>query len=386
MASLSGKAVVAGIGETPYTTNSGMHELELQLTACMLAIEDAGISPKEIDCLIPGVEGFNADIIADNLGIRDLKFNAKTYLGGGQPAGAIALSAMLFEAGMASMTLFYNGYNGRSQAGWGRADRVRRPVFDTTNRDFSRPFGMMAPSHSQGLMARRRMHEYGITSRQAGAYAVAARKHANMNDNAVMKGRPITIEDHQNSRMINDPLHLLDVCLETDGAAAFLVTTPEKARNMKQTPVYLLGCGISQPYLSGTYSIQRPDINEHGTRLGGERAFEMAGVTRKDIDFACISDPMSFTLILQLELLGFCKDGEGGEFIQGGRIEVGGELPVNTHGGVHSQAHLGYTNHYIEAVRQLRHEAGVRQVQGAEIGLVCGWGEGETGGVVILGR
>ena len=381
MGTLTRKAVVVGIGETPYTTKSGMTDLELQLWACKLAAEDAGLSLKDVDCLLAGVQGHVPNLLSGNMGLSELKFNAKTYTGGGEPGAGLALAAMLFEAGMASVAIFYSGYNGRSGGRWGtgpvEARRRSEPMLrDSPPEDYSysEPFGHTAPSHGMALQARRHMHQFGTTSRQFGAYAVAARKHASMNDNALMR-EPITVEDHQNSPMISDPFRLLDCSIESDGAAAFVMTTPERARDLKHPPVHLLGFGHNYPPFS-YYSTQRPDILEFGTREAGKRAFEYAGVTPKDIDLATITDPFSFMVIRQLELLGFCKEGEGGPFVEGGRIELGGELPVNTHGGAHSHAQVGYVNHMVEAVCQLRHEAGSRQVQDAGIALISGFGYG----------
>jgi acetyl-CoA acetyltransferase len=242
---------------------------------------------------------------------------------------------------------------------------------------------MSTAAHLFGQWARRHMALYGTTSAQMGAVAVACRKHAILNDKAIMK-TPITIEDHQASPILVDPFHLLDFSLQTDGAIAFVVSSAERARDMRQRPVYIMGIGEGHYWTDEIPN--KPDFIKTGHRAAAKRAFAMAGVTHKDIDAVEVYDGFTFHVLGFLEDMGFCGIGESGPFVEGGRIELGGELPLNTHGGNLSQAHVVGLNHTSEAVKQLRGQAGKAQVPNAEIILVNNEGRVGSGGVAILRR
>lgn len=390
---LRDKAAVVGIGETEYSKNSGMSHLALLLQAATRAIEDAGLNPKEIDGVIPAMGLVPFEDIAVNLGIEDLRYAATILMGGASATASLQSAAMAVASGIATNVLCltgWNGYSGMRISGLGQgvdASLMAMPVMSAMPklRDFEMPYGVFVPAQWYAQMAMRHMHEYGTTSRQLGAVAVACRKHAQLNERAMMRGKPMTIEDHQNSRMIVTPFRLFDCCLENDGAAAVVVSSAERAADMRHHPVYIMGVAEGHPVPVDQISA-RADMSQIGLSYAAPRAFAMAGVTSKDIDVAEVYDCFTWVVICQLEAMGFCKRGEGGPFVEGGRIELGGELPINTHGGLHSQAHVLGMNHIVEAVRQLRGDAGAAQVKDAEIALVTGWGDLGDGSVAILRR
>ena len=221
------------------------------------------------------------------------------------------------------------------------------------------------------LVAQRHMHEYDTTSKQLAEIAVAARAHAALNPNAKMR-KPITVDDVLESRIISEPLHLLDCCIISDGGGALVVTSAERARDLAKRPVLLRGCGEAVWH----QELGRPDLLTIAAHQSGEAAFRMAGVSHDDIDLCMIYDSFTITVLVTLENLGFCKPGEGGAFVSGGRIALGGELPINLDGGGLSSNHPGMRGIFlvIEAVKQLRAESGARQVENAQIALVHGTG------------
>lgn len=222
------------------------------------------------------------------------------------------------------------------------------------------------------MAARRHMHQYGTTSEQLAEIAVVTRRHAGLNPLAMYR-EPITVQDVLNSRMIADPLHLFDCCVVSDGGASILVTTEERARDLKQKPVFVLGSSESHTH---AHISQMPDLTVTPAAITGPRAFAEAGVTPQDIDMAMIYDSFTITVLLILEDLGFCKKGEGGAFVQNGRIALGGELPINTDGGGLSSNHPGMRGIFLitEATRQLRCQAGARQVEEAKLAIAHGSG------------
>ena len=361
------------------------------MEASVSAIEDAGIKPEVIDAVIlpggAGGGGTAGDFIA-NLGLLDLHYTASLQeMGGAMSVSAVECAALALAIGIAHYALiplcsrFYSGRRARQV----NSDPGSGLQSATTIRDYYAPFGVAPPPQHYAWMAHRHMHLYGTTHEQLGAAAVAMRKHAQLHPNAVMKAIPMTMEDYLASRWVSYPYRLLDCCLETDGAAALLMTTAERARDARRRPIYVMGVSSGHPYPPHDLP-NRDDILKMGLDYCAPRGFAMAGVMPDDMDFAQIYDCFTGQLILQLEAAGFCKRGEGGPFVEHGRIELGGELPVNTHGGFLSQAHNAGMNHVVEAVVQLRHEAGARQVGDAELGLVTGWGGHGHGSMAILRR
>ncbi len=383
------QACIVGIGETKYSrgTGSGLSLLGLQLQAAVRAVEDAGLRNQQIDGLMPFPGLGTAEEFAANLGIENLRYAATINIGGAAPVASLQSATMAVSCGAADYVLIMGGWNAYS------GSRTRQAVNADTSalpgrgiaRDYYLPFGLTAPPQWYALMARRHMHEFGTRQEQLGAIAVAMRKHAQLNPNAVMCGRPLTLEDYFKSPVIADPYRLFDCCLETDGAAAVVVTTVERARALKHSPVHIMGVAAAQPYPADEIT-NRKDIFTTGLSVAAPHAFAMAGIRPSDIDFAEIYDCFTFEVLQQIEECGLCKRGEGGAFVEGGRIELGGALPVNTHGGLLSEAHVLGLNHIVEAVRQLRGDADARQVKDAEIGLVTGWGDFGDGSIAILRR
>ncbi len=382
-------ACIVGIGETDYCRKpgSGMTQLGLQLRAAVDAIEDAGLSPAQVDGIMPFPNLGRAEELAANLGCSNLRFAATIHMGGAAPAASLGSAAAAVNEGLADYVLLPAGWNGYSGA------RARQTIAEDVSsipggaiaRDYYMPHGFTAPPQWYAVMARRHMHEYGTTAEQLGAIAVAMRRHAQLNPGAVMHGRPLSLDDYLASPMLADPYRVFDCCLETDGAAAVVVTSAERARDLPGRPVRILASACGQPYPADEIT-NRKDIFQTGLTIAAPEAFGRAGVTPADADFAMIYDCFTFELLQQLEEVGFCKRGEGGAFVEGGRIELGGALPVNTHGGLLSEAHVLGMSHIVEAVKQLRDEAAERQVADAGLGVVTGWGDFGDGSIAILAR
>ena len=378
--SLREKAAITGIGETEYVRGSGKTPLRMMMEATLLACQDAGISPKDIDGIIPYAGPVVAEDFITNFGISDLRFSGTTPLGGASAVAALQCAAALVTAGVCKHVLIPLGRDGWSGVRIG--SRVQgMPQFRVIG-EFEMPMGAIAPAQLYAPMARRHMELYGTTSRQLGSIAVTTRQHAILHGNATMT-KPITLEDHQNSRMISDPLRLLDCSLESDGGAAVIVSSSEQARDMNKPPVYIMGVAEGHPDSPSTIT-QRPDLTRLGLAKAAPKAFAMAGVAPADIQVAQIYDCFTYIVLCQLEDLGFCKKGEGGAFVENGALGLGGRLPVNTHGGLLSQAHMAGLNHVVELARQLRGEGGKTQVPNAKLGLVTGYGDMGDGSVAIM--
>jgi len=383
--SLRDKACVTGIGETAYMRGSTSSAFELQLEASLRAIGDAGLKPQEIDGVIPiGIVTGTADDFIDNFGIPDLRFSAIVPHGGASPVMAVQCAAAAVAAGVCNHVLITFGRNVTAASLTRAGARIHTmPAFHYVT-EFEYPFGAIAPAQLYAPMARRHMELYGTTQEHFAEVAIACREHALRNDNAIMK-KPITVEDHRNSRMIADPFRLLDCSLESDGGAAIVISAADRAKDMPHRRVFISGAAEGHPDSPGSIT-QRPDMTSLGLAKCAQRAFQMAGVTPADIDVAEIYDCFTYAVIRQLEDLGFCAKGEGGPFIADGRLRPGGALPTNTHGGLLSQAHVWGLNHVVELARQLRGDAGRAQVPDAEVGLVTGYGDMGDGAVAILRR
>ena len=383
--SLERKGAVTGVGETRYSRASGKSVMALQMEASLAAVRDAGLKPSDIDGIIAyGSMAVVAEDFVTNFGIEDLRFSATTPLGGASAVAAIQCAVAVVAAGICRHVLIPIGRNGSSGVGGRIGNRVREmPQFRLIG-EFEMPSGAIAPAQLYAPMARRHMELYGTTSRQLAEIAVSTRHNAILNGNSMMT-KPLTVEDHQNSRMISDPLRLFDCSLESDGACAFIVSSAERAKDCAKPVIEILGVAEGHPD-SPSAITQRPDMTRLGLAKAAPKAFGMAGVTANDIQVAEVYDCFTYIVMCQLEDMGFCKKGEGGPFVASGAIRIDGRLPINTHGGLLSQAHMAGFNHVAELVRQLRGEAGKAQVKDARLGLVTGYGDMGDGSIAIMAR
>lgn len=387
MESLRDQACIVGVGQTTYcrAPGSGLSDLGLMLSATRNAVADAGLAPTDLDGIM-AMGGGTAEAMAANLGIENLRYSASVHMGGASSVASLQSAAMAVAFGIANYVVVpvgWNGYSGRRARDLSELGAGGLPIGGTLA-DYYTPFGCNAPPQWYALMCRRHMEEYGTPPEALGTISVTFRQHAQLNPNAVMHGRPMTLEDYFASPWITTPYRLLDCCLETDGAAAVIVTSADRAQRLgPHPPVYLAAVAEGHPYPADDI-VNRPDLFTIGLTHAAPKAYEMAGLGPEDVDFAQVYDCFTFEVLQQLEEAGFCARGEGGKFVLESGIGLGGRLPVNTHGGLMSEAHVAGMNHVVEAVRQLRGEAGPRQVAGARVGVVTGWGDFGDGALAVL--
>ena len=335
--SISGKAVIAGIGATDFSKNSGRSELRLAAEAVTDALNDAGLSPKDVDGLVTFTMDSNLETaVARSTGIGELKFFSQIGYGGGAAAATVQQAVLAVASGIAEVVVAYRAFNERSEHRFGQVMTGLTVNADSRGVEYSwsYPHGLSTPAASVAMVAQRYMHEFGATSADFGVVSVADRKHAATNPKAHFYGKPITIEDHQNSRFIAEPLRLLDCCQETDGGVAIVVTTPERAKDLKQRPVVVEAAAQAAGEDQFTmYSYYRDELGLPEMGLVGKQLWGQSGLTPNDIQTAILYDHFTPYTLIQLEELGFCGRGEAKDFIANGAIELGGKLPINTHGG-----------------------------------------------------
>jgi acetyl-CoA acetyltransferase len=367
------RVAIVGVADTEVGVVPQYSATQLYVRAARLALEDAGITKDQVDGLITCASWaepylYHAEMIAEYMQIFP-RYCMGAPAGGGTTLAMMHHAASAIISGMCDTVLITMA---DSQVSGLSRDKAVEMMSTAGHPQFERPYGPPIPAF-YALLARAHEHAYGTTAEQRAAVAVACRKHASLNPAAQMR-KPISIEDVLASRMIADPLHLLDCSLVSDGGAAFIMTSAERAHDFKQKPVYLLGVGEGH---SHEHVSQALNLTSSAAKQAGGRAYAMAGLGPKEIDLAELYDCFTPVVIIELEDLGFCPKGEGGRFVEGGRIELGGELPVNTHGGLLSHCHPGHPGSMFsitEAVRQLRGSCGTRQVKDAKIALVHGQG------------
>jgi acetyl-CoA acetyltransferase len=376
------KAAIVGVGCTEFSKNSGRSELHNAVLAVKTAADDAGLKLKDIDGLIfHNMDRVNEVQMVDTLGLDNVRFTFESVQGAGGNCGAIGLAGLAVLAGKANYVAVYRSLNGRSQDRYGSARGSR---YADGPAAWRAPFGLVMASHQIAMRVRRYMIETGAQSRHFGAVSVAFRKHASVNPDAYFYGKPITLEDHQASPVFVDPLRRLDITPEYDAAGAVIVTSAERAADLRQRPAYIAGwaqaTGRRQDPMIAAYRQNITDIDE--ARLATEEAFAMAGITHEDVQVLQIYDHFAPMVVLALESMGFCGRGEGYEFVQNGGIEIGGRLPVNTHGGNLGEGYIHFMNHIREGVRQIRGTS-PNQVPSCEVSFLMP-GYGVTTSALVL--
>jgi acetyl-CoA acetyltransferase len=375
------RAVIAGIGRTPFSRASGRTPLGMAAEACRNALKDAGLDAQAVD-------GFGCFTVNDTprpmevayaIGSDNCRLNLE-LAGGGHNSPLLVSHVMLaVEAGVCEAALLYRSLNGRSGKRFGSVDatpEVAGPL------QFGAPHGYLVPPQWFALWARRHMVRYGTTEEDFGAVALTYRSHAVANPQALQRA-PLSMDEYLAGRWICEPFRVYDCALEADGAVALLLTTAERARDLRQPAIRPLA---SEAFAgSGGYNDAWPDMSDMYSAVAGPRLWAKSGIKPANVDVACLYDCFSYTGLCTTEDYGFCEKGEGGLFYREGRATYGGDVVVNPHGGLLSEGYIHGFNHHYEAVLQLRGQAGVRQVENAEIALVSGGGPA-YGSVILYAR
>jgi len=375
------KTAIVGVGATPYYVRGQSHPRtinELAGSAILAACEDAGINVRQVDGFAyystaqAGYgDKFDTASLMEMLGIPEVGFSASLTSGGGGSAGAAGLATAAIMNGDATYVVTVMALQQLKQ----RLGVVFGAAAPSPENSFLQPSGLVGPGHLMSVLARRHMHLYG-TRREAFAEVVISQRRNALNRPTAVRRAPLTLEEYFQSPMLADPLCRLDFCLETDGAVAIITTSSDRARDLRQKPVFIHGCAHGGARSWGRafawMGMPDPDFGSSGHKPVADRLWDMSGLSPKDIDVALIYDHFSAMVVMQLEDYGFCKKGEGGPFVESGALRFdGGSIPVNTHGGQLSEAYIIGMTHVREAVEQMRGVA-VNQVPDAEFALVTG--------------
>ncbi len=354
---LKDQAAIVGIGQTEFSKNSGRSELQLACEAVKAALDDAGLAPSDVDGMTTFTLDTNDEIeVARAVGIGDLTFFSRIPHGGGAAVGVLQQAAMAVATGIAHTVVVYRAFNERSGRRYSVGIAEGIVTVDLIHWSWYLPFGLITPASWVAMFTQRYMHEYGCKSVDLAQVAVSTRKHAVDNPNAFFYGKPLTIEEHQKSRLIAEPLRLYDCCQESDGGAACIVTTPERAKDLQRKPALIRAAaqaaGADQENMTSFY---RPSIS-HLPEMDvvAKQVYQMSGLGPDDVDAAIIYDAFTPIVLWQLESFGFCGRGEAKDFIKDGALELGGRLPSNTHGGQLSEAYIHGMNGVNEGVRLIR--------------------------------
>lgn len=365
---LRDRTAIAGVGSTGYSRNFGVSTQTLALRAIADALEDAGLGVDDVD----GVachrvnDSIPASQISHALGIQDLRYHLDLFGGGSVSASVVGSAAMAVATGVAEVVVCWRAVNARSETRMGGTGRAAPPGVEF---QYQAPYGYLTPPQQFAMASRAYLDAFEVTPEQTGTIAVTQRRFAVDNERAIMR-EPIDMDAYLASRMIAEPLRLLDCCLETDAAVAIVVTSAERARHLAKTPVLISGAVFGSGHT--LYSNDRGDLTRTAAADASRRLYEMAGVGPSEVDVAELYDAFTPLVLLQLEDYGFCAKGDAGAFVEDGSTGPGGAIPVNTHGGHLSEGYAHGLNHVLEAVEQLRGSSGRRQVEGAEVALSTG--------------
>ncbi len=379
--------VIVGIGATEFSKNSGRSEMQLAVEAAHAAIQDSGIPSSEIDGMATFSMDNNWEIeVHRMIGGKELRFFSRTEYGGGGAVGPFAHAYSAVMSKQAEAVVIYRAMNERSGLRFGGGEIMSMNPLNPDMIHFSHyfPSGFMTPASWIAMSARRYMHEYGATTEDFGRVAVSLRDFAATNPEAFYFERPITLEDHQASKMIADPLRKDDCCQESDGAVAFVVTSKERARDLDGVAIEIASvrqCAV--PTSRQVTPFYGDDIAHYPEFVAiAKDLYQSADAKPEDIDVACIYDHFSPAILPQLESFGFCQRGEAKDFIKDGHISRGGKLPVNTNGGQIGEAYIHGLNGIAEVVRQMRGTS-VNQVDKAETALVTAGAGVPTGAAIF---
>ncbi|MFM7755442.1 MAG: lipid-transfer protein [Actinomycetota bacterium] len=384
---LGGRAAIAGIGATEFSKDSGRSEMSLACEAVSAAIADAGLRPSDVDGMVTYSTDNNPDVeIARHVGIGELRHFSRVHYGGGAACGTIVQAAMAVATGVADVVVCYRAFNERSgrRFGAGVQDLEMAATAERAQFSWTTPFGLLTPASWVAMVARRYMHLSGATSEDFGRVAVAGRRHAATNPAAWFHEQPITLAEHQASRWIVEPLHLLDCCQESDGGQALVVTSVERARDLPHRPAVVVagaqGAGAEQWTMTSFYRDDIAQLPE--MKVVADELWTSSGLSPSDIQTAILYDHFTPYVLMQLEEFGFCPRGEAKDFVKDGALEIGGRLPINTHGGQLGEAYIHGMNGIAEGVRQIRGTS-VNQVDSVEHVLVTAGTGVPTSGLIL---
>jgi acetyl-CoA acetyltransferase len=376
---LGGRAAIVGIGATEFSKDSGRSELTLAVEAVRAALDDAGLTPAEVDGMVTFTMDTSPEItVAQAAGIGELSFFSRVHYGGGAACATVQQAALAVATGVAEVVVCYRAFNERSGRRFGAGVQQREPSAEGVALGWALPFGLLTPASWVAMAAQRYLHTYGLTPEAFGHVAVVDRKFAATNPAAYFHGRPITLAEHAASRWIVEPLRLLDCCQETDGGQALVVTSVERARELPHPPAVITaaaqGAGRAQEQMTSFYRDELTGLPEMG--VVARQLWRTSGLSPTDIDVGILYDHFTPFVLMQLEEFGFCKPGEAADFVAEER------LPLNTHGGQLGEAYLHGMNGVAEAVRQLRGTS-VNQIPGAGRTLVTAGTGVPTSGLIL---
>lgn len=379
---LRDRTAIVGVGYTDYSRDSGVSTQTLALRAIRAALDDAGLGVRDVDGVACHRVGDSVDPaqVAQGLGIADVRFVRDVFGGGSASVGTLVDAAMAVASGMAECVVCWRALNSRSE---GRMGSATGPAAAAGDAQYWIPHGHLTPPQLFAMETRAYLHRWDYAAEDLGRVAITQREHARLSPRAMMT-QPLTMEDYLASRWISDPLRLFDCCLETDGAVALVVTTAERARDLRKPAVLISGAAFG-----GGYQLTSNHWSDRSVAPAvrmAPRLYASAGIGPEEIDVAEFYDAFTPLVLMQLEAYGFCKPGEAAAMVADGATALGGSLPVNTHGGHLSEGYVHGLNHVVEAVNQLRGACGPRQVPGAEVALATsqpGMLSGATSAVVL---